>query len=203
MRPKNTLHSVAGATVLILLFLCLTRQNRISWQFSKSRARQTYPILFAKGQSLAIPVDLVCQNVFRIRSIALPIPGHRPPEVFRLIERLEVQPFDPGVAVHQTDVQFWTKLSVGMGLPTNDGSNPGLCRTNDVPGDAVSSRLKHDPLLLINSGDCIQAFGPSRTVLRHFELINDIASRRMHYSCLRTTERIAFALHFLLLDRWR
>ena len=57
-------------------------------------------MLFAKGQRLTVAIDLVRQNAFRITAIALPIPGHCPPEVFGFIERLEVQPFDPGIAVH-------------------------------------------------------------------------------------------------------
>ena len=114
-------------------------------------------MLFAKGQRLTVAVNFVRQNALRITSIALPIPGHRPPEVFRFIERFEVQPFDPGVAVNQTDVQFWAKLSVGMGFPSDNGPDPGLGQTDDAPGNAVDPESKHDPLLLVNSSDYIQA----------------------------------------------
>ena len=115
-------------------------------------------MLFAKSQRLAIAIDLVRQNAFRITSIAIPIPGHRPPEVFRFIKWLEVQSFDPGVAVHQTDVQFWAKFGAGMGFPLDNGPNPWLCQTDDTPGDTVGSGLKQDSLLLVDSGDYIQTF---------------------------------------------
>jgi len=115
-------------------------------------------MLFAKGQRLAIPVDFVCQNAFWITTIALPIPGYRPLEVFRFIKWLEVQPFDPGISVHQTDVQFWARLGVGVCFPPDDRPNPRLGKTDDAPWDTVDPGLKHTPLLLIDSSDYIQAF---------------------------------------------
>lgn len=54
-------------------------------------------MLLAKSQYLAVAVNFVRQNAFRITAIALPILSHRPPEVFRIVDGLKVQLFEIGL----------------------------------------------------------------------------------------------------------
>ena len=62
-----------------------------------------------------------------------------------------------------------------MGLPPDDGPNPRLGQTDDAPRDTVGPGLKHDPLLLVDGGDYIQAFcllwGQFCTFLNQFSYI--------------------------------
>ena len=69
------------------------------------------------------------------------------PEIFCFIERFKVQPFDPGIAIHQADVQLGSKFSIGVGLSPDDGAHPRLGQTDDPPGNAVGSALEHETLL--------------------------------------------------------
>lgn len=153
---ENALHNVVITVILIYQIPCLLGEKQVSGWFIQGRAGQTDPLLVAKGQCLAAAVYFVRKNMLWITAIALPIACHRPPEVFRFIERLKVQQSDSGIAVHQTDMQFWAKLVVGVGPSPDDESDPWLGQTGDAPGDAAAPGPKYDSRLLVDNSDYIQ-----------------------------------------------
>ncbi len=67
--------------------------------------------------------------------------------------RLKVQPLEPRIAIYQTDVQLGAEFRGGMGLAPDDGTDPGLCQTDDALGNAVGPGLEHEPLLFVDCGD--------------------------------------------------
>ncbi len=82
---KDAFHCGAVTTVLVLLFLCLTRQILIFRRLTQSTSGQADAMFFAKRQRLPVPLALVRQDALWIAAIVLPVPGYGFPNILRFI----------------------------------------------------------------------------------------------------------------------
>lgn len=165
MRPDIPVFELAGQLLIL-------------GRLAQAWTGQTNPMLLAEGQRLAIPVNLVRQDTLWPASITVTIAGHGVPEILRLIVGLKIQPFDPGVAVYQADVELRPEFALGMGLSPDDGTHPGLGQAENPVRDAVGSVLEHETLLFVDCSHQIHAvlllFGQFHAALYKLDDIADI-----------------------------
>jgi len=67
-------------------------------------------------------VDLVCQYFCRIKAEALFVIFHIVSQVAALVERIPRDGIQKGKAVHQTQMDLGSELSLGPGLSSDDGT---------------------------------------------------------------------------------
>jgi hypothetical protein len=143
----------------------------------------------------------ICQNTLRPAAIAVMVTVNGLPEIFCFIERFKVQPFDPGIAIHQADVQLGSKFSIGVGLSPDDGAYLGLGQSDDPPGDAAGTVLKHHALLFVNCSHQIQTifllFGQFCTVLHKPDDVSHIPPDILQLFADGGTDRFGAALFAL------
>ena len=111
-----------------LLFLSGTPQGR---------AGEVDAPLLAIVEIAPVPVELVCQDAFRIMAFPFPEPLHDLLQIASLVIGIKGAVFQSCPAVHHTDIQLSSKFHRLARFPPHDGTNKRLAHTDDAVRNAV------------------------------------------------------------------
>jgi len=99
---------------------------------------------------LAIPVDLVGQNPFRIAAMSFSVTFDRDLQIAGFIEGIPIQLFNHGVIIDHADRYLGAKFDIGCRLAPDNRAYPGLVDADNPVFNFMLLLLVHLPLLAIN-----------------------------------------------------